>query len=101
MSDILIKFDRLLADTGRAYLLEIRGKELWIPVKLCRHLHITGKMLMNGTATHGTVCIPQFKYDEIIQSGVDVTATETTTIERHTPARIEAKETNIINELKR
>ena len=95
-----IRFDRLLANTGRAYLFEINRQEFWVPVKLCRHLRITGKRLLNGTTTHGTVQIPDFKYEEIAKV-TDVEAWETITIERHTPEKREAKESNIINELKR
>lgn len=95
-----ILFDRLLANTGRAYLFEINRQEFWVPVKLCRHLRITGKRLLNGTTTHGTVQIPDFKYEEIAKV-TDVEAWETITIERHTPEKIEAKESNVINELKR
>ena len=95
-----IRFDRLLPNTGRAYLFEINRQEFWVPVKLCRHLRITGKRLLNGTTTHGTVQIPDFKYEEIAKV-TDVEAWETITIERHTPEKIEAKESNVINELKR
>ena len=95
-----IRFDGLLANTGRAYLFEINRQEFWVPVKLCRHLRITGKRLLNGTTTHGTVQIPDFKYEEIAKV-TDVEAWETITIERHTPEKIEAKESNVINELKR
>ena len=95
-----IRFDRLLANTDRAYLFEINRQEFWVPVKLCRHLRITGKRLLNGTTTHGTVQIPDFKYEEIAKV-TDVEAWETITIERHTPEKIEAKESNVINELKR
>jgi hypothetical protein len=95
-----IRFDRLLANTGRAYLFEINRREFWVPVKLCRHLRITGKRLLNGTTTHGTVQIPDFKYEEIAKV-TEVEAWDTITIERHTPEKIEAKESNIISELKR
>lgn len=95
-----IHFDRLLANTGRAYLFEINRQEFWVPIKLCRHLRITGKRLLNGTTTHGTVQIPDFKYEEIAKV-TDVEAWETITIERHTPEKREAKESNVINELKR
>ena len=44
--------------------------------------------------------IPDFKYEEIAKV-TDVEAWETITIERHTPEKIEAKESNVINELKR
>jgi hypothetical protein len=95
-----IRFDRLLANTGRAYLFEINRREFWVPVKLCRHLRITGKRLLNGTTTHGTVQIPDFKYEEIAKV-TEVEAWDTITIERHTPEKIEANESNIISELKR
>jgi len=95
-----IRFDRMLANTGRAYLFEINRKEFWIPTKLCRHLHITGKRLLNGTTTHGTVQIPDFKYQEIA-SVTTVEAWDTITIERHTPDKVEAKQSNEIDDLKR
>ena len=95
-----IRFDRLLANTGRAYLFEINRKEFWVPIKLCRHLRITGKRLLNGTTTHGTVQIPDFKYEEIAKV-TEVEAWDTITIERHTPEKIAAKESNIISELQR
>lgn len=95
-----IRFDRLLANTGRAYLFEINRQEFWVPIKLCRHLRITGKRLLNGTTTHGTVQIPDFKYEEIAKL-TDVEGWDTITIERHTPEKIAAKESNIISELQR
>ena len=100
MSDKVIRFDKLLYDTGRAYLFEIGGHEFWIPVKLCRHLHITGKHLLNGTTTHGTVHIPEFKYEEIAKQ-TNVEAWDSITIERHTPEKREAVKSNEINDLKR
>ena len=100
MSDKIIRFDKLLYDTGRAYLFEIGGQEVWIPVKLCRHLHITGKRLLNGRTTHGTVHIPEFKYEEIAKQ-TNVEAWDSIVIEHHTPEPVAALDTHIIQELKR
>lgn len=100
MADKVIKFDKLLYNTGRAYLFEIGGQEVWVPVKLCRHLRITGKRLLNGTTTHGTVHIPDFKYEEIAKL-TDVEAWDSITIERHEPAPVAAVTSNLISELKR
>lgn len=61
---ITIKFDALLHETDKAYLFEIRGRQTWLPKKLCSNLNVH-TFNMDGSGGKGTVNIAPFKFEEI------------------------------------
>lgn len=62
---IILKFDKLVCQTDKAYQIEYNGEKKWIPKSLTRDLRINGKVLLNGSAGNGTVCISPFKWQEV------------------------------------
>ncbi len=58
IKSVIVKFDKILHDTGRAILISVNEKENWIPKKLCRNLVINKKL-------GGNVCIPTFFAEKI------------------------------------
>jgi len=62
---IILKFDRLICTTQKAYQIEYNGKKTWIPISITSNLTINGKILLNGSAGSGTMCIAPFKWQEI------------------------------------
>lgn len=62
---ITINFDRFICETEKAYQFEINGKLTWLPKSITSNLNITGKRLLNGECTHGTINIAPFKYSEM------------------------------------
>jgi hypothetical protein len=53
IKSIKLRFDKLRHDTGRAILVSVRGRDHWIPKKLCRKLSTNNKL-------EGSVCVPSF-----------------------------------------
>ena len=108
---VRIKFDKLVGETKRAYLLRFGNEEIWFPIKMCRNF-ITNRKL------GGNMVVPVWLYKEKfghdpneseIHTGRLTTEKfihshtcyeEETIIERHKPDRIEPIESNIINDLR-
>lgn len=59
-----IKFEKLLGETPRAFLLKINNKEHWIPKSQCRNF-ITNKKL------GGNVILPTFILNEILECDIN------------------------------
>ena len=111
VTNVRIKFDKLLGETPRAYLLLFGGKEVWMPSKMCRNFTTNRKL-------GGHAVIPSWLYKE--KFGYDPNEEELftgrltseafihnrpdyeaeTIIERHKPNSVDAIASNEINELK-
>jgi hypothetical protein len=98
INTIRLKFDKLKAETPKAYLLQIGNEEHWLPKKLCWRL-ITNKKL------GGNCVLPAWFYEKV--TGIQLSDLDEadqiqlaeTIIEHHKPAIITPKENNIINDL--
>lgn len=90
----IIKFEKLLHQTDRAYLIQVHNKEHWIPKKLCRNF-ITNKKL------GGNVSIPVFLYERI--TGIPVGEIDlkdaTCIVEVHVPQKVLKKEITLNEQL--
>lgn len=94
----MIRFDKLMGETPKAYLIKIYNEQHWVPKSLCKNF-ITNKKL------GGNVVLPTFLIDKIIDGNINESCpnfiTPTWIVEHHTPQRIEPVESNTIKELKR
>jgi hypothetical protein len=88
IKSVMLRFDKFLHATDKAYLLRVGDSEHWLPKRLCRNL-ITNKKL------GGNVSVPTFIYERV--TGIkakDIPMSDADyIIEKHVPAKIEAKET--------
>ena len=88
IKSIRIKFDKLVAQTGKANLIRIDNLEHWIPSKLCFKLSIKNNL-------SGSVEIPPFIYEKIFDCDLSkLTDQEKKNIsswyvEKHIPVKIE------------
>jgi hypothetical protein len=84
IKSIMLRFDKFLHATEKAYLIRIGPAEHWLPKKLCRNF-ITNKKL------GGNVSIPPFLYERITGESIDDAplADADYIVEKHKPARIE------------
>lgn len=95
-----IKFDKLLGETPRAYLIRIGSGQHWIPKSMCRDF-ITNKKL------GGNVVLPTFIINRIFDVDINDTdsfpcdLTPTWIVEHHTPERHEPIPDNTISDLRR
>ena len=92
ITNVCIKFDKLLGETPRAYLLKIANKEMWFPSQFCWQFTTNKKL-------GGHTIIPTWLYIEKFGCEPDEIEAETI-IEKHIPNKVEAKENNEIKELK-
>ncbi|WP_220761706.1 hypothetical protein [Flavobacterium sp. UMI-01] len=96
----MIRFDKLLGETPKAFLLLFRDGERWVPKSQCKRF-ITNKKL------GGNVILPTFIINDIVghdinEKGFDETLiTPDWVVEHHTPDRVEPKENNTIKRLKK
>jgi hypothetical protein len=81
ITQVRIKFDKLMAQTARAYLLKIGNTEYWFPARFCRKF-ITNQKLGGNTV------IPAWLYREKFGCEPDIEDAETI-VEHHIPERIE------------
>lgn len=88
-----IKFDKLLGETSKAYLLQIASKEIWFPRRFCWEFTLNKKL-------GGHTIIPTWLYREKFGCEPDESEAETI-IEHHKPKREEIVISNEINELKK
>jgi hypothetical protein len=88
IKSMMLRFDKFLHETEKAYLIRVGSTEHWLPKKLCRSL-ITNKKL------GGNVQIPSFLYERITGEVVDemneseINDLATFIIEKHIPERKE------------
>ena len=84
IKSVMLRFDKFLHDTGKAYLLRVGYTEHWLPKKLCRNLIINKKL-------GGNVSIPTFLYERITGIAADDIphADADFIIEKHIPERKE------------
>jgi hypothetical protein len=89
IKSIMLRFDKFLHATEKAYLIRVGHAEHWIPKKLCRNF-ITNKKL------GGNVSIPPFLYERITGESIEDAPTGDVDyiVEKHKPARIEPVKTN-------
>lgn len=85
---VMLRFDKFLHATERAYLIRIGCLEHWIPKKLCRNFITNNKL-------GGNVSIPTFLYEKI--TGVEAEdipiGDADFIIEKHVPEKIDATKT--------
>lgn len=74
----MLRFDKYLHATEKAYLLRIGYSEHWLPKKLCRNFILNKKL-------GGNVTVPAFLYERITGSPPEISDAETI-IHHHTPA---------------
>lgn len=91
IATVLIKFDKLLGQTPKAYLLRINGVDMWFPARFCRNF-ITNKKL------GGNTIIPTWLFKEKFGYEPDECDAETV-ITHHTPELREKVVSNEIEEL--
>jgi len=84
ITNVMLRFDKHLHTTERAYLIRVGATEHWLPKKLCRKF-ITNKKL------GGNVVIPTFLYEKITEE-LPTEVDAETIIEKHIPIKIEAIE---------
>ncbi len=95
-----IKFDKHVGETPRAYLIRIEGEEHWIPKSCCYGFRTNNQL-------KGSVELPSFIINKIFDIDINElkelpnNITPTYIIEKHTPERVEPKENNIIERLKK
>jgi|688.fasta_scaffold45299_4 hypothetical protein len=84
IAKILLRFDKHLHTTQKAFLIRIGLSDVWLPKKLCSKF-ITNKKL------GGNVVIPAFLYERITGKPAPIEDAQTI-IEKHVPVKIELKE---------
>jgi hypothetical protein len=96
IKSIMLRFDKFLHATEKAYLIRVGHAEHWIPKKLCRNF-ITNKKL------GGNVVIPAFLYERITGESIDDAplADADVIIERHIPQKLSPIETTADDSLTR
>lgn len=109
IKSIKLRFDKWKHSTEKAHLLVYRGKEMWLPKKLCWDFQIAGNDL------HAWATIPGFLFEKITgQKAEDLHesigtiglkdsygAILGTVIEHHIPERKEPVDNNTITDLKK
>jgi hypothetical protein len=94
----MLRFDKLLGETPKAYLIKICNQQHWIPKSLCKSF-ITNKKL------GGNVVLPTFLIDRMLEIDINAACpsfiTPTWIVEKHTPDKINPVESNHIQELKK
>lgn len=95
-----IKFEKLLGETPRAFLIRLHNGQHWIPKSQCRSF-ITNKKL------GGNVILPAWLINKIYDTDINKSdkyehlITPTWVITHHKPERKEPLESNIIQRLKK
>lgn len=84
IKSVMLRFDKYLHATDKAYLIRVGNSEHWLPKKLCRNF-ITNKKL------GGNVSIPTFLYEKITGIALENIATSDADyiIEKHIPVKKE------------
>lgn len=93
-----IKFDKLLGETSKAYLIRIDGDEHWIPKSQCRRF-ITNQKL------GGNVEVSTFIINRMFDIDINIECPDfvkpTWIVENHIPKKLEPIQDNTIKDLKR
>lgn len=93
-----IKFDKLLGETSKAYLIRIEGLEHWIPKSQCRRFTTNNKL-------GGNVEISSFIINRMFDIDINIDCPDfvkpTWVVVNHTPDKLEPIEDNTIQDLKR
>ena len=92
ITKVRVKFDKLLGETPRAYLLRFGNSEIWMPSQLCCKFTTNKKL-------GGHTVIPTWLYKEKFGCEPDENDAETI-VEKHKPEHKESVMSNEINELK-
>jgi hypothetical protein len=79
ITNVLLRFDKYLHSTERAFLIRIGNDEHWLPKKLCRRFTTNKKL-------GGNVIIPTFIYERITGE-LPIESDAETIIEKHVPIR--------------
>jgi len=84
IKSLMLRFDKFLHATEKAYLIRVGSTEHWIPKKLCRNF-ITNKKL------GGNVSIPAFLYERITGESIEDAPISDADfiVEKHIPERKE------------
>lgn len=96
----MLRFDKLLGETPKAYLIRVYGEQHWIPKSMCRNF-ITNKKL------GGNVVLPTFILNKILGADIETVdlpsygITPHWVVEHHTPERKEPISDNTIKRLKK
>lgn len=89
----MLRFTKFKAETSKAYLVKLFHTDVWLPKKLCRNMIINKKL-------GGNVELPEWLYIE--KTGQNPPDEDYTfKVENHTPEKIDPKENNTIQRLKR
>lgn len=89
----MLRFTKYETATAKAYLVKLHHKELWLPKRFCRNLIINKKL-------GGNVQIPEWLYIEKLGQEPPE-ADYTYIVTKHVPEKIEPKENNTIQKLKK
>lgn len=81
IKSVRIQFDKLMAETPRAYLLRFRNEEIWLPRRFCWGIVINNKL-------GGNVAIPAWLYKEKFNEEPDTDIADII-VEKHIPERKE------------
>lgn len=94
----MIRFDKLLGETPKAYLIKVCNKQSWLPKSMCKNF-ITNKKL------GGNVELPTFIINNIIEGDINKHCPNFITpkwiVEHHTPEKIDPLGDNKIKDLER
>ena len=94
----MLRFDKLLGETPKAYLIKIHHQQHWVPKSLCRNF-ITNKKL------GGNVVLPTFLIDRMLEVDINESCPDFITphwiVERHIPEKVEPISDNTIKRLKK
>lgn len=94
----MVRFDKLKGETPKAFLIQIQGKEHWIPKSLCRNFITNNKL-------GGNVVLPTFLIDKMLEIDINKDCPSFITphwiVEHHKPQRLEPIDDNTIKRLEK
>ena len=94
----MVRFDKFLAETPKAYLIRVEMVEYWVPKSLCKRLITNNKL-------GGNVILPTFFINKMFEIDINIDCPKFITpewiIENHIPEKITPLENNTIQDLKR
>ncbi len=84
IKSIMLRFDKYLHETQKAYLIRVGPTEHWLPKKLCRNFITNSKL-------GGNVSIPAFLYERITGESIEDAPISDADyiVEKHKPERLE------------
>lgn len=94
----MVRFDKLLAETPKAYLVRIEMIEYWVPKSLCKRFVTNNKL-------GGNIILPTFFINKMLDIDINIDLPKFITpewiIEKHIPEKINPLKSNDIKDLKR